>query len=194
MMHPTVVEVIAELDSHRERFAAFCRALSAEELARPVPQSTWLVRDFIAHLATIDEPVGEMFRAVHAGEDAGIRTGDGQRFDVDLWNEHRIQERRALTVEALLAEASESRASLKVHLAALSADDLQKKLKFQGDARRPAAEWPLESYLRGWCKHDPMHALDMSRALSPERTPDLQDWFADPVVQGYQRAMNPGHE
>jgi hypothetical protein len=36
-----------------------------------------------------------------------------------------------------------------------------------------------------------MHALDMSRALPESMTPEVEAWFADPVVQGYQRAMNP---
>jgi hypothetical protein len=31
----------------------------------------------------------------------------------------------------------------------------------------------------------------MSRALPEVMTPALAQWFADPVVQGYQRQMNP---
>lgn len=193
-MHPTVAAVIDELDAHRERFGAFCRSLAEDELSRSVPRSTWLVRDFIAHLATIDGPVGEMFRSVHAGEDPGIRTGDGERFNVDGWNDGRVQERRMRSVEELLEEAAVARAALKVQLSALTAEDLAKALKFQGDSKRRPAEWPLESYLRGWCKHDPMHALDMSRALPEKMTPELEQWFADPVVRGYQRAMNPDNE
>lgn len=193
-MHPTVAAVIDELDAHRERFGAFCRSLAEDELSRSVPRSTWLVRDFIAHLATIDGPVGEMFRSVHAGEDPGIRTGDGERFNVDGWNDGRVQERRMRSVEELLEEAAVARAALKAHLSTLTAEDLAKALKFQGDSKRRPAEWPLESYLRGWCKHDPMHALDMSRALPEKMTPELEQWFADPVVRGYQRAMNPDNE
>ena len=190
-MHATVAAVVEELDAHRSKFEEFCRSLSEEQLNRPVPRSTWLVRDFIAHLATIDGPVGEMFRTVHAGEDPGIRDPDGRRFNVDDWNEERIQERRHRSVDDLLLEAASGRAQLRTHLMALDGDDLAKSLKFQGDSRRPPSEWPLEGYLRGWCKHDPMHALDMSRALPDAITPALEEWFADPVVQGYQRVMNP---
>jgi hypothetical protein len=191
MTHPTVVAVTDELAAHRAKFEAYCRSLSEEQLNRPVPQSTWLVRDFIAHLATIDEPVGDMFRTVHAGEDPGIRSADGERWDVDRWNEDRIQERRPLSVEQLLQQAAESRAALLVHMSALDENDLAKKLKFQGDARRAPGEFPLGAYLQGWCKHDPMHALDMSRALPELMTPELDQWFADPIVQGYNRQMNP---
>ncbi|MEX0784628.1 MAG: DinB family protein [Dehalococcoidia bacterium] len=191
MTHPIVTRVIDELAAHRATFEAYCRSLSEGQLNRPVPQSTWLVRDFIAHLATIDEPVSEMFRTVHAGADPGIRTGDGERWDVDRWNEDRIQERRTLSVEEVLSQAADSRAAMLVHLSALDDADLAKSLKFGGDARRAPAEFPLGGYIQGWCKHDPMHALDMSRALPEAMTPQLEQWFADPVVQGYNRQMNP---
>ena len=89
-MHPDVELVVKELDDHRVRFEAFCRSLSPEELDRAVPNSSWLVRDFVAHLATIDGPVGEMFASVHRGADPGIRTSDGARWDVDRWNEVQV--------------------------------------------------------------------------------------------------------
>ncbi len=189
MSSPAVLQVIDELDRHRARFEAFCRSLSAEELVRPVPSSSWQVRDFIAHLATIDVPVAEMFRAMHAGEDTGLRTGDGEKFDVDGWNDRQVIERRALDLEAVLAEAAQTRADLKERLAAITDEDLARTLKFAGDSKRPAAEIPFGAYLRGWCKHDPMHAMDMSRAL-PERQAELAPWFDDPMIQGYQKAMN----
>lgn len=191
MMSPTVHEVMQELDAHRERFEAFCRSLSPAELELPVPGTTWLVRDFIAHLATIDDPIAEMFRAVRRGEDAGIRTGDGTRFDVDDWNERRVQERRHLPLQALLEEARATRSSLKRDLAALTEDNLQRTIRFAGDAKRPAADVPLGLYLRGWCKHDPIHVADMVRAV-PHRGPELADWLDDAMVRRYQSAMNPG--
>ena len=167
MTSKAVLEVVAELDGHRERFEAFCRSLSNEELERPVPQSTWVVRDFIAHLATIDGPVGQMFDSMHRGEDAGIRDGDGGKFDIDNWNDRQVEKRRLLPLEDVLART----------------------MKFAGDSKRAASEIPFGAYLRGWCKHDPMHAMDMSRAL-PERQASLAPWFDDPVIQGYQKAMN----
>lgn len=184
-----VQEVIDELDGHRARFEEFCRSLTREELDRAVPQSTWLVRDFIAHLATIDGPVSEMFRSMHAGQDAGIRNTDGGKFDVDDWNDKQVERRRALSVEEVLAEAAVSRAALKADMVVLTDEDLARTLKFGGDSKRPAAEIPFGGYLRGWCKHDPMHAMDMSRAL-PDRQAALASWFDDPIIQGYQRSMN----
>ena len=92
-MHPDVAAVITELDSHRVRFEAFCRSLSEDELARPVPNSTWIVKDFVSHLATIDEPVETMFRNVHAGERASFNP-EGGGLDIDGWNDRAVAERR----------------------------------------------------------------------------------------------------
>lgn len=191
-MTPDVEAVLAELDGHRIQFTVLCRSLTEDQLQRPVPQSTWLVRDFIAHLATIDGPVGEMFASVHAGADPGIRSSDGERWDVDRWNEDRVQERRELSVDDLLMQAAVERTKLRSQLGALTDEDLDKKIKFQGDAHRPASEIGLRSYLRGWCKHDVMHAVDMLRAMPERMTPRLEHWLDDPVVQMYQKAMNEG--
>lgn len=189
MTIPAVQQVIDELDAHRAKFEDFCRSLSAEELARPVPGSNWFVRDFIAHLSTIDVPVGNMFRAMHAAEDAGLRNADGGKFEVDGWNDHQVESRRALPVEEVLSEAAKTRAELKEHMFVLTEQDLARTMKFGGDSKRPPSEFPFGAYLRGWCKHDAMHALDMSRAL-PDRQAALAPWFDHPVIQGYQKAMN----
>ena len=189
MTSQAVLDVVSELDAHRERFEEFCRSLSAEELDRAVPQSTWIVRDFIAHLATIDGPVGQMFESMQTGVDAGIRDGDGGKFNVDGWNDRQVEKRRLLPLEDVLTEAADERAALRAKLLVLTDEDLARTLKFAGDSKRQPTEIPFGVYLRGWCKHDPMHAMDMSRAL-PERQAALAPWFDDPVIQGYQKAMN----
>ncbi|MCK9519422.1 MAG: maleylpyruvate isomerase N-terminal domain-containing protein [Dehalococcoidia bacterium] len=189
-MSPELTAVVEELDAHRVTFEAFCRSLSEEQLNRPVPRSTWLVRDFIAHLATIDGPVGDMFRTVREGGDPGIRDADGGKFDVDHWNDRQVERRRERSVDDLLAEAAESRAELKKHLLALTETDLASNLKFGGDNKRRPWETTLLVYLQGWCKHDPMHVVDMLRALPDAHTPGVDAWVDDPVVQGYQAMMN----
>ena len=190
-MNHDVAKVMQELDSHRQKFGAFCRSLTAEQLIRPVPRSSWVVRDFITHLATIDGPVGEMFRTMHEGGDPGIRTADGEKWDVDSWNDGQVFARRERPLEDVLAEAAETRAVLRAHLGNLTTEDLGRKLKFGGDNKRPPSEIPLLGYLRGWCKHDPMHAVDMARALPEVITADFKAWIDDPVIAGYQLSMNP---
>lgn len=191
-MIPEVEEVMNELDGHRVQFAVLSRWLTPEQLERPVPGSTWFVKDYVSHLATIDGPVGEMFKTVHEGGDAGIRTGDGERWNIDIWNQGRVQERRALTLDQILEEAARERTILRGHLARLTEDDLKKTLKFQGDDKRPPSEVPVGAYIKGWCKHDVMHAMDMLRAMPERMNPRLEHWFDDPIVRGYQAAMNRG--
>ena len=186
-----VQAVIVELDGHRARFEAFCRSLSDEQLNRQVPNSTWIVKDFISHLATIDGPVGEMFRSIHEGADPGMRNADGGRFDVDHWNDGQVARRRQKSVEEILAEAAEARAVLHGYMDELTEEDVARTIPFGGDSKRPAGSVQLLQYLRGWCKHDPMHAVDMMRALPELKSPELDAWFDDPVIRGYQAAMNP---
>jgi hypothetical protein len=191
-MDPDVAAVVEELDAHRAKFEAFCRSLSEEQLARQVPGSTWIVKDFISHLATIDGPVGEMFRTIHEGGDPGMRNADGGRFDVDHWNDAQVAKRRELTVEEILGEATRARSALHEQLAALTKANIDRTIPFGGDSKRPAGKVELRQYLRGWCKHDPMHVVDMARALPEVKTPELEAWLDDPIIRGYQAAMNPG--
>ncbi len=191
-MNPDVAAVVEELNAHRARFVAFCRSLSAEQLNRPVPDSTWVVRDFISHLGTIDVPVGQMFATMHAGGDPGIRNADGGKWDVDTWNDAQVAERRSWPLGQVLEEAAATRAALSGHLAALTAEDVEKSMKFGGDSKRPAGQVRLLDYLRGWNKHDPMHVVDMLRALPEMASPELDAWFDHPAIRGYQAAMNRG--
>lgn len=188
--HPDVQRVVDELNSHRQRFVELCRSLSAEELAKPVPQSTWIVRDFIAHLATIDPTVAVIFRNIRDGTNERMPTSGGERFDIDRWNDAQVEARRDWPLEEVLEEAAKNREELLTVLASLTDEDLGKPFPFEGDSKRPPADITLLQYLRGWCKHDVMHAVDMLRALPERRTPEVEAWFDDRVVQGYQKAMN----
>jgi hypothetical protein len=183
-----VADVIAELDAHRARFEAFCRGLTAEELTRPVPASTWEVRDFIAHLATIDGPVEQMFRRMQGERPA---EPDNARAGIDSWNDDEVARRRGRSVDDLLAEAGERRASLRRVLERFTAEEISRGFRFGGDSKRRPAEITVVSYLRGWCKHDPMHVADVIRALPELRTGEIEDWLDDRAVRAYQAAMNP---
>lgn len=191
-MHPDVQAVITELDDHRRRFEQFCRQLSQDELERPVPQSTWIVRDFIAHLATIDGPVERMFRNIREGQRGTFDESGGNRWDVDRWNEEMVQARRRFSLDELFEEAATTRESIKAEMARLGPEELSFVMTFGGDSKRPPGNVQLLAYLRGWCKHDPMHVVDMLRGLPGRRTPEIEAWLDDPVIRGYQRAMNPG--
>lgn len=192
-MTPEIDEVVRDLDAHRAKFEAFCRSLSEDELDRAVPESTWLVRDFIAHLATIDGPVRQMFEGMTGDRPGGTsspETAAGERWDVDRWNDARVAARRTNTVDEIFEEAAKERDRMHEALAAFSAADLDKTMHFGGDNKRAAADIRLGDYVRGWAKHDVIHVADMLRALPGRDTPEVRAWLDDPAVAGYQRMMN----
>jgi len=192
-MTPEVESVVRDLDAHRAKFEAFCRSLSEEELNRDVPNSTWLVRDFIAHLATIDGPVRVMFESMTGERPSGTSTPEtsgGERWDVDRWNDSRVAARRTKSVDEIFEEAAQERARMHEALAALSEDDLNKTMHFGGDNKRSASDIRLGDYIRGWAKHDVIHVADMLRALPERDTPEVHAWLDDPAVAGYQQMMN----
>jgi len=187
----TVAGIIDSIRGHREKFERFCRSLSDEELSRPVPDSTWTLKDFVSHLATLDPELARTFEAAAAGhpEDAG-RNADGSPFDLDGYNDARVAERRDWPLERILAEAADNRVALIETLERLTDEEISRAMHFQGDAKRSPAQLPLKAFLLGWSLHDPIHVADMLKAL-PERAddPELAGWLSHPVIQGYQQAM-----
>ncbi|OAI41284.1 hypothetical protein AYO38_04015 [bacterium SCGC AG-212-C10] len=175
---------------HRAKYEDFCRSLQKDELALPVPNSTWIVKDFISHLATIDGPVETMFRNVHTGAGGAFERSGDEKWNVDSWNDHMVEVRRDKSVDEILAEAAATRATLRQAMSDFTQKDLDYEMVFGGDSKRPAGKVLLGQYLRGWCKHDPMHAVDMMRAMPGRMTPELAAWFDDPVIAGYQAQMN----
>jgi hypothetical protein len=191
---PDVQRVVDTIVSERDRFERFSRSLSAEELARPVPRSTWVVQDFISHLATIDGPVAGWFTSIMAGAAAPTLGADGERWSVDRFNDAAVAARRDRSVEKILAEAARERAAMIEVLDRLSEDDIARTIHFGGDSKRPPSDIVLGRYLQGWARHDVIHVADMLRAL-PERRSDplIVAWLAEPAVQtlvaNYERAM-----
>ncbi|HET9200038.1 MAG TPA: DinB family protein [Dehalococcoidia bacterium] len=180
--------MVDEIADHRARFETFCRSLSPEELARDVPESEWQVQDYIAHLATIDQTVTRWFAALAAGErpPGGSEGGEGQRFDIDRWNNGQVERRRGLSVDELLSEAADKRAQLLTVMERLSDEVVDGDIYFPGDAHRPPMNLKLEHYLVGWAKHDPIHVGDMLRAL-PERQsdPELTNWLEQSRISSW---------
>lgn len=171
-MAERVDAVIDTARHNRERFTWFCRLLTAEELNRPTPDSHWQVRDYIAHLATIDTWVDRWFQAMARGERGVPRNDDGTPFDIDTWNDARVTERRDHTVEELLDEAAANREALETTIRGLDDDTLTTRFTFREQ------DVSFIGYLEQWTLHDPTHALDMLKAL-PERkqNPGVRAWI-----------------
>jgi hypothetical protein len=191
-MVPEVQRVVDVIAGERDRFERFCRSLTAEELRRPVPESTWQVRDFIAHLATIDRPVAAWFAEIQGEPRRGDREGAGWR--VDTFNDSAVAERRGRSLDDLFAEASRERAALVDVLGRFTEAHFASTVRFGGDTKRPPSDLQVGRYLQGWARHDVIHVADMLKAL-PERRADplIVEWLSDPgaqtVIGMYQRAM-----
>jgi hypothetical protein len=173
--------LIDEQASHRERFEAFCRSLTADELATPVPDAPWTVHSYIAHLATIDALIARFLAPL-----AGITDVPEPEvpppvpFDIDEWNEGIVAKRGDASVDELFAEAAKTRAQFVRILSSLSDQQLDMMIPFGGDRKvidLPPTTVRLGDLLITISMHDPMHTKDIIRAL-PHREPDVRDWLA----------------
>ena len=92
-MDAQLTPVIEEADANRAFYEEFCRSLTPPQLAAMVPDSPWRVKDYIAHLASIDIYVGEWFAHTADGRRWRPNSEDGSPFNIDTWNGARIKER-----------------------------------------------------------------------------------------------------
>jgi len=190
-MTPTTQTVIDAIIENRRKFEAFCYSLSQEQLNRPVPQSTWIVRDFASHLGTLDTALLRWFSAAGGEATAAATADDGTPLDVDSFNDAQVASRRDWPLERVFLEAAENRTKLIQLLEKLTQEQVDATMRFGGDAKRGPADIPLRVFLSGWAQHDPIHVADMLKAL-PERAEDadVKAWLDSPFVAGYQAIMN----
>lgn len=184
-------KVITAIIDNRQKFEAFCKSLSDEQLNRPVPQSTWLVRDFASHLTTLDPIMVGVFQATARGEKYEGPDG-ASAFDLDGTNDALVAERRAWPMDRVFEEGVPWRTDLIAALRQITDEQTQGQMWFNGDAKRPPGNVPFAMFLAGWAQHDPIHAADMLKAL-PELAGDdaIKAWVENPFVRGYQAMMNP---
>jgi hypothetical protein len=172
-MRAELEPVVQEANANRETYEAFCQSLSPAELGTVIPGLTWTVQDYIAHLATIDIYVAEWFEHTADGTRWRPTGEDGGPFNIDTWNERRIEERRAASVQDLLGEAARHRERLWAAVDRFTEEQLATKFNFRG------AEITFLRYLQLWTAHDPAHTVDMLRGLPPERRDAAMDaWLS----------------
>ena len=140
---------------NRARFIEFCRSLSEEELARPVPNSSYTVKDFVSHLGTLDPVLAQQFDRVAAGKmDELGKTEGGDPFDIDKFNDALVAERRDWTLDAILDEAAVNRTAFLESLAKLEDRQIEQVMHFTGDNKRDPADIPFKVFLHGLTRHD----------------------------------------
>jgi uncharacterized damage-inducible protein DinB len=183
MSNPRVRLVIDELARHRAQFAFLCGALSDEDLAAAVPDTPWTVRDYIAHLCTIDGLIAPAFqRTVGLGSAPPPEPAPGQPFDIDDWNEAAVAAQRDTPLPEMLAQAARHRAEMVAAIERMSDADLDRVIAYGGDRRALGLEpTPVRfgGLLWGIALHDPTHTRDILRAL-PHRKEEawIQEWLA----------------
>ena len=176
-MDAAITATIEELEANRAMLTALIRCCPAEQIDRPVPESAWRVRDYLAHLAVADQIATAYLRAARAGEDGAAAT---QGRNLDQWNGAEVRQRAGRSVPVLLAEMESRREQSVALLAAFDDADLDHAIYFPGDARRSPGPIPLRLWLQAWSKHDMLHARDLLRALpSLAAHADFQAWLAD---------------
>jgi len=173
--------ILDEMARHRERFEAFCRSLTAEEIATPVPTTPWTAHGYIAHLATIDSLISPFFSRFVGITDIPLPDPPPSvPFDIDEWNEAIVPLRASASLDDLLSEAARHRANYVRVLEALPDSQLDAMVPFGGDRKvinLPATQVRLEDLLWAIALHDPNHTQDILRAL-PSREPEVRDWLA----------------
>jgi len=185
--------VVDRLTDERARLERFARSLTDEELTLAVPGSTWTVKDFIVHVATLDTAYIGWFTALSGDSDSGSHRGSAG-FDVDHFNESAVAERRGRSVDAILDEAATLRGRLISVMERLTDDQLDATIRFGGDRKRPPVDLPLSQFLPGWACHDAIHIADMLKALPERRNePPIVAWLGRPdlaaSISSYQKAM-----
>jgi hypothetical protein len=190
-MNPSVEQIVPVIVENRRRFQEFCLSLSEEELALPVPDSSWIVKDFASHLDTLDTLFDGFVATLQAGGTVDMTRGaDGAAFDLDAWNDAQVAERRNWSIQRIFEEAAANRERLIAAIGGLDDEQISRNMHFS-DPKRGAADFPLKAFLVGWAQHDPIHVADMIKAL-PERAADeaVKSWLANPFVSGYQASMS----
>lgn len=173
--------IIDELARHRVQFEHLCKSLTTTELGATIPGSHWSVKDYIAHLATIDGLIAASF-----GPMVGVQTPPADPplpapFDIDDWNEAAVRARANLDIDGLLSEAARHRADMVAAIGRMSDDDLDRVIPYGGD-RKTLGLTPTPVRFGGllWAIaiHDPTHTQDIVRALpAVGERPWVKEWL-----------------
>ncbi|MEP6871248.1 MAG: DinB family protein [Anaerolineaceae bacterium] len=168
LTNPRTSLVLYEFARHRIQFAHLCRGLTTDELATNIPDSHWSVKDYVAHLCTIDGLIVPNFSAMVGLKAPRPDVPIPLPFDIDDWNDAAIIARRKVGIEELLAEANTHRGRLVAAIERLTDIQLDSTIPYGGD-RKSLGLAPTKvrfgGLLWGIAIHEPTHTRDIVRAL-----------------------------
>ena len=161
--------ILDELARHRVQFEHLCRSLSQAELATPIPASHWTVKDYVAHLATIDALIANGFSPMVGLVAPAPETPRLDPFDIDDWNELAVRARAGASVDELLTEAAIHRANMAAAIEQMTDEHLDLVMPYGGDRKTlgplPKSEVRFGGLLWAIAIHDTTHAEDIVKAL-----------------------------
>lgn len=173
--------VIDELARHRTQFEHFVRTLTPDDLAAPIPDSHWTVRDYVVHLCTIDSLIAAGFSPLVGKTAPAPVVQRPGKFDIDEWNDAAVGVRDGVGIEDLLGEAAGHRANMAAAIEGMTDEDLDRIIPYGGDRKSLGLEPSLVRFgglLWGIAIHDPTHVRDMLRAV-PHRREEawVEEWL-----------------
>ncbi len=174
--------IVDELARHRTQFEHLCHSLSEDELAAVIPGSHWNVRDYIAHLATIDALIAHNFSAMVGLVAPAPEAPYPEPFDIDEWNEAAVRGRDGWSVHALLSDAATHRDFMARAIVKMTDADLDRVIPYGGDRKTlgplPKSQVRFGGLLWAIAIHDPTHTRDILTAL-PHRAGErwLEEWL-----------------
>jgi hypothetical protein len=158
-------EAIDKLAQERERFITWVRSVPSDDWAKLSPDGMWQVRDYVAHLASIDPLLTRMIRAFQREGDVDENRPSRPPFNIDDWNEGKILERRTHSIEDLIDEMEKYRGDLSAAMAGFTDEQLDRTFHFGGDKSRSPRDLKVGEFLRGLAYHDRWHMEDARRAI-----------------------------
>ncbi|MBA4179267.1 MAG: hypothetical protein C0506_01635 [Anaerolinea sp.] len=181
MTSPRVSLILDEFARHRVQFEHLCRTLTSDELTTGIPDSHWSVKDYVAHLCTIDGLIAPSFSAM-AGLNAPLPdVAIPAPFDIDEWNDAAVIARHGVAIEALLGEAAVHRGRLAAAIARFSDEQLDAVIPYGGD-RKSLGLAPTRvrfgGLIWGIAIHEPTHTRDIIRGLPKlGEQPWVREWL-----------------
>lgn len=144
--------------------------LDEEDWAERDPKGPWTARDYLAHVATAQEKIGNVVTAqAVAGQPANV-PGFRGRADIDEFNQRNVEALRNLSRQEVLSRVEAAYQAHFQMLEPLSEDDLQKPASTPG-LGRPGT---LEDIYNIRYIHLPLHYQDIRRCL--RRRTRLTHW------------------